>query len=136
MEVVNGILRRNRIDLLTPSESLIFAAQQSVEVTGCHPLLTEAAILLRQARDKVADYIDQEQSRQNKMKTLPVLTTLEDYLKANIKEGCEFRLVIKNSVDGNVETPEFYIHPLNRNGDTLDYKVSGNVLECVSQVAV
>lgn len=61
-----------------------------------------------------------------------VTLTFEEYLKTNSKEGCEFRLVLKNS---DAENLEFYIHPLNRNGDTLDYKVSDNSLKCVSKVA-
>lgn len=129
--MLDNFPRRNCVDHFSPAELAIWKAKQVVEEAGCHPLLTEAVVLLGQAQDKVADYVEQEQEE---IKTLPVLTTLEDYLKANIKEGCEFRLVIKNSIDGNMETPEFYIHPMNRNGDTLDYRVTANGLECVSRV--
>lgn len=66
--------------------------------------------------------------------TLPVLTTFQQYLEANTNhDGCEFRLVVKNCPDETTR-PEFYIHPLNRDGDTLDYKVSGNSLECTTRV--
>ena len=30
----------------------------AVEAAGCHPLLTDAVILLGQAKNKVADFID------------------------------------------------------------------------------
>lgn len=46
------------MDLFTPAETAIFTAKQVVEAAGAHPLLTEATILLSQAQDKVADYVD------------------------------------------------------------------------------
>lgn len=52
------ILRRNRIDQYTPAETAIREAMIAVEDAGCHPLLTDAIILLEQARDKVADFVD------------------------------------------------------------------------------
>lgn len=56
----NGIPRRNRIDLFTPAEIAIWQAASAVEDAGAHPLLTEAVLLLKQARDKVADYVELE----------------------------------------------------------------------------
>ena len=53
-----GVPRRNRIDLFTPAEAAIYAAVQAVEEAGAHPLLTDAVVLLQQAREKVADYVD------------------------------------------------------------------------------
>lgn len=49
-----------RIDLqrMTPAELAIRVATLAVEEVGAHPLLTEAVILLGQAREKVADYVD------------------------------------------------------------------------------
>lgn len=49
-----------RIDLLrnTPAELAIRHALDQVELMGCHELLTEAVVLLGQAREKVADYVD------------------------------------------------------------------------------
>jgi hypothetical protein len=32
----------------------------AVEIVGAHPLLTDAVVLLGQAREKVADYVDCE----------------------------------------------------------------------------
>lgn len=54
----DGVPRRLRMDRLTPAERSIRAAVHSVECVGAHPLLTEAVVLLQQAREKVADYVD------------------------------------------------------------------------------
>ena len=57
-------------------------------------------------------------------------TTLEDYLKSQIPIAVkDFRLRAE-VVEGGVK---FYIHPQDVSGDTLDYKVTGNSLECVTQ---
>lgn len=53
--------RRYRIDLMTPAELAIRAAMLKVEETGCHPLLTDAVVLLDQAKNKVADWIDRQE---------------------------------------------------------------------------
>jgi hypothetical protein len=53
-----GIPRRSCLDLNTPAELAIYEAMQAVEKAGAHPLLTDAVILLGQARDKVADFVD------------------------------------------------------------------------------
>ena len=58
VKTISGFPRRNRVDLFTPAESAILEAQQAIELTGCHPLLTESSMLLQQARDKVADYVE------------------------------------------------------------------------------
>lgn len=60
MKLVNGIPRRNRIDLLTPAEKSIYDAMQEVEEIGADIKLTDAVTLLQQARDKVADYIEEK----------------------------------------------------------------------------
>ena len=54
----DGIPRRNRIDLLTPVEKAIVDAQYAVESAGGSPRLTEASVLLSQARDAVADHVE------------------------------------------------------------------------------
>src|SRR5690349_2059222 len=51
--------RRIDIQRLTPAETAIRNAMIAVEEVGADPLLTDAVILLQQARDKVADYVDQ-----------------------------------------------------------------------------
>ena len=52
--------RRIQQDKHTPAEAAITAAMQAVEDAGCDTLLTEAIILLSDARDKVADFVDKE----------------------------------------------------------------------------
>lgn len=54
----NEISRRIDIKRNTPAELAIREAVHAVEMTGAHPLLTDAVILLDQARGKVADYVD------------------------------------------------------------------------------
>jgi hypothetical protein len=55
---MNNIPRR--IDTLrhTPAEKSITEAMVMVEQAGCHPLLTDAVVLLGKAREKVADFMD------------------------------------------------------------------------------
>lgn len=55
---VDGLPRRSRLDCLTPTELVVFHAIQAVEEIGAHPLLTDAVILLGQAKDKIADYLE------------------------------------------------------------------------------
>ena len=55
---MNDISRRARIDLMTPAELAIREAMLKVEEAGAHPFLTDAVVLLGQAKDKVADYVD------------------------------------------------------------------------------
>ncbi len=50
--------RRNRLDLNTPAEKTIYFAMQEVEKMGADIKLTEAITLLSNARNLVADYID------------------------------------------------------------------------------
>lgn len=58
MEVTRYVPRRNDISRFTPAEKAMREAVLEVEKAGCHPLLTEAVILLQQARDKVSDFVD------------------------------------------------------------------------------
>lgn len=54
-----GHPRRIRIDLATPAEAAIRNAMTEVEKAGAHPRLTDAVILLQQALDAVADFVDE-----------------------------------------------------------------------------
>jgi hypothetical protein len=54
----NDIPRRIRIELMTPAELAIRAAVLAVEEAGADPLLTDAVVLLDEAKEKVADYVD------------------------------------------------------------------------------
>lgn len=60
---------------------------------------------------------------------MKVETTFENYLKSQLDASIDFRLRAE-VVEGGVK---FYIHPQDVNGDTLDYLVSGNNLECVTE---
>lgn len=53
-----NIPRRCQIDLMTPGELVIRDAMRVIESLGAHPLLTDAVVLLGQAQEKVADYVD------------------------------------------------------------------------------
>lgn len=54
----DGVPRKNNLETMVPAEKAIFAAAQEVEKLPPSPLLTDAINLLHQARDKVAEYVD------------------------------------------------------------------------------
>lgn len=56
--MTDQIPRRNRIDQFSPAEKAIFDAAQVVESMPAHPRLTDAVVLLSQAREAVADCVD------------------------------------------------------------------------------
>ena len=58
MKLINGIARRCRTDLYTPAEKAISDAVAAVEAAGAHPLLTDAVVLLTDAQNKVADFVE------------------------------------------------------------------------------
>ena len=58
MQMIDGFPRRNRIDHNTPIELKIRDAMAAVESGDAHPLMTDAGVLLQQALNKVADYVD------------------------------------------------------------------------------
>jgi hypothetical protein len=53
-----AIPRRNRLDLWVPAELAISDAMRAVEAAGAHPRLTDAVVLLGQAQNAVADFVD------------------------------------------------------------------------------
>ena len=55
---MNDFPRRSQLELMTPAEIAIREAIIEVEKVGADVLLTEAVILLGNAQNKVADYID------------------------------------------------------------------------------
>lgn len=55
---INEVPRRNRLDLNVKSELAIRNAMQEVENMSADERLTDAVILLEQAFNKVADYVD------------------------------------------------------------------------------
>jgi len=54
---------RNRIDLFTHAEKLIYDAMQAVEEMPADVHLTDAVILLGQAQDKVAEYVIEQENK-------------------------------------------------------------------------
>lgn len=59
-QMIDGIPRRSRIDLLTPAERAIYDAVQAVESLPADVRLTDAVNLLQEAREKVADFVEAE----------------------------------------------------------------------------
>lgn len=54
----NKIPRKNILTRMTPAEVAIYNASLEVEKLGADVRLTDAVNLLQQAREKVADFID------------------------------------------------------------------------------
>jgi len=59
----NGIPRRAYIDQLTPEELELYQMVGKIESLGAHPLLTDVVVLLAQARDKLADWVELEPAK-------------------------------------------------------------------------
>lgn len=57
-QLIDGFPRRQKLEHFTPAEHAIRAAVESVESMAAHPLLTDAVVLLQQAREKVADFVE------------------------------------------------------------------------------
>jgi hypothetical protein len=57
---MNDIPRRNQLHSNAPAELAIYNAIQAVENLPADTRLTEAVILLGQAKDKVGDYMDEQ----------------------------------------------------------------------------
>lgn len=55
--------RRNRLDLMHPSEKAIYTAMQEVEKTGADIRLTNAINLLSEAKDNVSDFLDEKEAK-------------------------------------------------------------------------
>lgn len=56
--MADGIPRRIRMDLWTAAERAIHLAMKAVEEAGADVRLTDATVLLQQAADRVADFVD------------------------------------------------------------------------------
>jgi len=52
--------RRASINLLTPEELKIYNLIGEIENLGAHPLLTDVVVLLGDARNKLADWVELE----------------------------------------------------------------------------
>jgi hypothetical protein len=53
-----SIPRRIQLEKFTPAEKAIYDAVQAVESVGADVRLTRAVMLLQEARNMVADYVD------------------------------------------------------------------------------
>lgn len=62
----NTFPRRGRLDLCTPAEKAIYDAMQEVENADADVRLTDAINLLSLAKDKVADYVDEQIEKEKK----------------------------------------------------------------------
>ena len=52
--------RRNQLDKCTPAELAIYKAMEEVEKAGADVKLTEAIIKLQEAKELVADFVDEK----------------------------------------------------------------------------
>lgn len=58
MKFVDGVPRRNRVDLMTSAELAIREAVDRVETMGADARLTEVVVMLQEAKDKLSDFVD------------------------------------------------------------------------------
>ncbi len=56
--------RRNRLDLMEPSEKIIYEAIQEIEKIGADVRLTDAINMLSGAKELVSDFIDKKQTEE------------------------------------------------------------------------
>jgi hypothetical protein len=56
----NKFPRRSCVYLLMPAEKAVYDAVQAVENVGADVRLTDAVVLLQLAREKLADYFDEQ----------------------------------------------------------------------------
>ena len=81
---MTDIPRRIRIDLQTPIEAAIRAARDAVESGPAHPHMTRATVLLGQALDAVADFVDgvpekdAEDAAEEAKRTASLFSAIED----------------------------------------------------------
>lgn len=83
-------LRRNRIDLMTPSELAIYKAIHEVEHLGADVKLTEAVILLSKAKDILADYVDKVEVKKD---TYSYIKSLDSEYCTIYKNNLQFGVV-------------------------------------------
>lgn len=86
------ILRRNRLDLCKPSELAIATAVEQVEKMGASVKLTDAVTKLNEARELVADFIDQQ--------------IAEDWRVKSFNDACDRLGLDPNSILTAADTPD------------------------------
>ena len=129
----NEIPRRMRVDLYTPAEKAIHDAIAEVEKAGAHTRLTDAVILLSQAKDAVADFVDigtvegdafiiskdrmKEDCKKLAQENNISWACLSIYLDEQHDKGItEFRIQVNSD-------KTFYIHPFGKDGETFDGRI-------------
>ena len=53
-----GVPRRCNVETMTAGEAAIREAMLAVEMMGSHPWLTDVVVMLSEARDRLADWVD------------------------------------------------------------------------------
>lgn len=105
----DGIPRRNRLDLNTSAEIAIREAVAAVEDAGAHPLLTEAVVLLAQAREKVADFVDMTEWRE----LMQAVCTACNFLE-HPEDSDSYRAAAKAASIALLDTSKLYYESLQR----------------------
>ncbi|WP_340112641.1 hypothetical protein [Maribellus mangrovi] len=89
---MENIPRRNRLDLCKPSELAIVTAVEQVEKMGASVKLTDAVTKLNEARELVADFIDQQ--------------IAEDWRVKSFNDACDRLGLDPNSILTAADTPD------------------------------
>ncbi len=89
---MENIPRRNRLDLCKPSELAIVTAVEQVEKMGASVKLTDAVTKLNEARELVADFIDQQ--------------IADDWRVKKFDEACTRLGLNSNSIITAADTPD------------------------------
>jgi hypothetical protein len=82
-DAISYIPRRIRLDRMTKEELAIYNMVGDIENLGAHPLLTDVVVLLQQARDKLADWVEEPAS----VETSTFSKELENLINKHGKEN-------------------------------------------------
>lgn len=124
MKMIGDTPRRSRIDVITKEEKAIYQLTGEIEALGADPLLTDAVCLLEQARQRVADWV--EQKTQPKLQDLLEMTVTShgvDHMPVEVPP--EFIVKVQEKTPRGVR---IIIHADGHNSETLDYWVIGDAL--------
>ena len=109
MEMINGIPRRNRLDLNTSAELAIYNAIGEVEKCGASVSLTKVVTLLQEAKNALADHIEGIESKLGKIeqgKEAPPEFPLPRKEITNSKERKKALIEIENRLN-SLESKKF-----------------------------
>jgi hypothetical protein len=90
---------RNRMDLWTPAELAIYNAMREVEKMGADVSLTNAVVLLSQAQNHVADFIDQHSE---KLAATNALAELKKFAEQGLKDAEQSALLQTKTVTQSI----------------------------------